>query len=311
MRLKLLCLVLPALFLAGLTLSGAAVAAPDGDIEKLEAAAAAHVAVYTALDNERSKLLLQYHALIGELTQRLKFGTAPKNPALQKLLQDAATALEALEQTADPLSTAAADLTDDAAQANALARDIRAALAEPGADTGKLRLLQDRIGAAGARLDRSLADALDARRKHEETIATARRELTELATAVDTGHLPEGGTTDQALAEMLAPPKLMNPATAAAEPAPRPADPHPSGDGSRWVIEFGLFQTEDDAGFVMARLSQTGTESHFTQTRDRLGHPAFKVVTRSFNSRAAAEAAAAEMKKHDLHPSGVVGTPAG
>lgn len=230
MRLKLMCLALAALALCRIAPAWA-----EGDIEKLESAAATHVAVYQALDNERSKLLVQYHALTGELTQRLKFGTTPKNPALLKILQDAQTALQALDRTGDPLSSAAADLTDDAAQANALARDIRSDLASAGTgpDAARRRVLADRIAAAGNRLDHTLADALDARRKHEETMGSAKRELTELAAAIDMGHLSEGGTTDQALAEMLAPPKLMAPDAAPAAPPPEhtPA-PHPAADSS-------------------------------------------------------------------------------
>ena len=60
------------------------------------------------------------------------------------------------------------------------------------------------------------------------------------------------------------------------------------------------------AAYVMARLSQRGTASHFVQVRDKLGHPAYKVMTRGYASRAAAETAAGELRKRDLHPNGVV-----
>src|SRR6202035_1570890 len=108
-----------------------AAAEPVDEIETLEATAAAHVAAFSTLAAERTNLALRYRALIETLTQRLKFGTVPKNPALIKDLQEAQKALAALGDTAEPLGTLSAELTDDAAAANALARTLRAALAAP------------------------------------------------------------------------------------------------------------------------------------------------------------------------------------
>jgi len=290
--------------LAALAWCGVAAADTADDIEKLEAAAATHVAAYTALDSQRSKLSLQYRALVEGLGQRLKFGSAPKNPVLVKDLQQAQAALAALVNTAEPLATLSATLTDDAAQANGLARSTRAALAEPGADAAKLRPLAARIAAASDTLDHALAQALEQRQKQVETLKTGEVELASLSQAIDAGHLPDSGTTDPTIAEMLAPPKLMT-----ATPTPEPVTRLPAETG-RWVIEFGLFPSEDDAGYVMAQLSLRGTTSQFTPVRDRHGHAMFKVVTRGFASRTAAEAAVTELKRHDLHPSDIVELPA-
>jgi len=299
MRLKHLCFGL-----AALAWCGAAAADPAADIEALEAAASSHVAAYSALDGERSKLSLQYRALVEELTRRLKFGSAPKNPALLKAWQQAQDALTALGDSGEKLAAVTADLTDDAARANALARGIRADLAAPGADESRLRPLAARIDAAHDSLDRSLGQALEQRRKQAETLKAGAQDLASLAKAIEAGHLPDSGTADPTIAEMLAPPKLM-------DPAPAETAPRPSAEPGHWVIEFGLFPTEDDAAYVMARLSIRGTPSRFAPTKDRRGHPAFKVLTRAYPTRAAAEAAAAELKRHDLHPSGVVALPAG
>jgi cell division septation protein DedD len=300
MRLKRLCFGL-----AALAWGGGAAADTAGDIETLEAAASAHVAAYYALDGERSKLSLQYRALVEQLTQRLKFGTAPKNPVLLKDLQQAQAALAAFGNTADPLATLSATLTDDAARANALARDTRTALAAPGADEAQLRPLATRIAAAGDTLNRALGQALEQRLKQAETLKTDEQDLASLSHAVEIGHLPESGSTDPTIAEMLAPPKLMDPA-----PAPETARPA-AAEAGHWAIEFGLFPSQDDAAYVMARLSLRGTPSRFTSARDKHGMPVFKVITRGFPTRAAAEAAAADLRRHDLHPSGIVEAPGG
>ncbi|MEI9987336.1 MAG: SPOR domain-containing protein [Aliidongia sp.] len=289
--------------LVALILCKAAAADPAADIETLEAAASSHVAAYGALDAQRSKLELQYRSLIEELTKRLSFGTAAKNPVLLKSWQQAQDTLAELGKTAEPLSAAAGDLTDDAAKANALGREIHAALAAPGADPAVLQPLAERITAASDRLDHSLAEALEQRRKQAATIKADEQELDRLAQAIDTGHLPDTGTADSTMADMLAPPRLMDPSA-----QPGPAAPRAAAESGRWAVEFGLFPTVDDAGYIMAMLSQRGTASHFVQVSDRRGHPAFKVLTRGFASRSAAEAAATELKRHDLHPNGVVET---
>jgi hypothetical protein len=282
--------------LAGLVLHGAA-AAPADEIEALETAASAHVAAYSTLAADRTNLALRYRVLIEALTQRLKFGTVPKNPALVKNLQDAQAALAALGATTEPLGTLPAELTDDAAAANALARALRAAPPGPEADEAGRRALAARIAAASDTIDRALGQALEQRHKQSEMLKTEEQDLANLSQAIDAGHLP---TADPTLADMLAPPQLMAPA-AESEPPARPA-----GGPGRWVIEFGQFATEDDATFTMARLSIQGTPSRFIATRDKHGHAGFKVVTRGFPTREAAEAAAAALRRHDLHPSGVV-----
>jgi cell division protein FtsN len=278
---------------------------PAADVEALEASAANHVAAYVALDGERSKLQEQFRAIVEELTKRLSFGTAPNNPVLQKSLQQAKDALASVDATTDALAAATADLTDDAAKANTLGRTLHAALAVPGADKAALQPLADQVTAASDKLDHSLAEALELRRKMPEQAKTDEATLDRLAKAVETGKLPESGTSDATMADMLAPPKLMDPGGAPPEPS------HGTAETGHWAIEFGLFPSVDDAGYVMARLSQRGTTSHFVQVRDKLGHAAYKVVTRTYASRAEAEQAAAELRKHDLHPSGVVEAPAG
>ena len=281
-----------------------ALADPAGDVEALEAAAANHVAAYAALDDQRSKLHEQFRSQVEELTRRLSFGTAPNNPVLQKSLQQAKDALAAVDATAEALAAATADLTDDAAKANGLGRTLHAALAAQGADKTALQPLADQVTAASDKLDHSLAEALEQRRKIPEQAKADQATLDRLAKAVEAGKLPEGGTADSTLADMLAPPKLMDPAAPALVP-------HGAAETGRWAIEFGLFPNVDDAAYVMARLSQRGTASHFVQVRDKLGHPAYKVMTRGYVSRAAAETAAGELRKHDLHPNGVVETSGG
>jgi hypothetical protein len=276
-----------------------ALADPAGDVEVLEASAAGHVSAYTALDAARGKLHEQFRTDVEELTRRLSFGTTPNNPVLQKSLQQARDALAALDTSADALAAATADLTDDAAKANQLGRTLHAALTAQGADKAPLQPLADQVTAASDKLDHSLAEALEERRKTPEQAKADQATLDRLAKAVETGKLPDGGTADSNMAEMLAPPRLMDPA-AASQP------PHGAAETGRWVIEFGLFPNVDDAGYVMAQLSRRGTPSRFVQVRDKLGHPAFKVVTRTYPSRADAEKTAAELRKHDLHPSGVV-----
>ncbi|MEA2754082.1 MAG: hypothetical protein QOJ54_371 [Aliidongia sp.] len=276
-----------------------AAAEPVDEIEALEATAASHVAAFSTLAAERTNLALRYRALIETLTQRLKFGTVPKNPALIKDLQEAQKALAALGDTAEPLGTLSAQLTDDAAAANALARTPRAALAAPDADQARQRPLAARIAAASDTLDRALGQALEQRRKQGEMLKTEEQDLASLSQAIDAGHLPATALADPTLAEMLAPPRLM------AQPDRDPV-PHPAAGSGRWVIEFGQFTTEDDATFTMARLSIQGTPSRFIASRDKHGHAGFKVVTRGFPTREAAEAAAAALRHHDLHPSGVV-----
>jgi len=279
-------------------------AEPAGDVEALEAAAAGHVAAYAALDAERGKLHEQFRADVEELTKRLAFGTAPNNPALQKSLQQAKDVTTTLDGTAEALAAAAGDLTDDAAKANALGRTLHAALTAPGADPAALQPLADRVTAASDKLDHSLADALEERRKIPEQAKADAATLDRLAKAVEVGKLPDGGTADSTMADMLAPPRLMDPAATSMS---APASHGPTETG-HWSIEFGLFPNVDDAGYVMSKLSQRGTDSQFVQVRDKLGHPAYKVRTRSYATRAAAEAAADDLRKHNLHPNGVVET---
>ncbi len=281
-----------------------AAADPAADVEALEAAAANHVAAYAALDGQRSKLHEQFRSQVEDLTKRLRFGSAPNNPVLQKSLQQAKDALAAVDASAEALAAVTADLTDDAAKANALGRTLHAALSAADADKATLQPLADQVTAASDKLDHSLAEALEQRRKTPEQTKTDQATLDRLAKAVETGKLPDGGTADSTLADMLAPPKLMDPAA----PPPPPA-PHGAAETGRWIIEFGLFPSMDDAAYVMARLSQRGTTSHFVQVKDKLGHPAYKVLTRGYPSRSAAEAAAGELRKHDLHPNGVTETP--
>jgi cell division protein FtsN len=188
-------------------------------------------------------------------------------------------------------------LTDDAAAANALARTLHTVPASPGAAENDRTALAVRVAAASDTIDRALGQALEQRRTQSEMLKTEQQDLANLSQAIDAGHLP---TADPTLADMLAPPQLMAP-PAEGEPLARPA----AGAG-RWVIEFGQFATEDDATFTMARLSIQGTPSRFVAIRDKHGHAGFKVVTRPFPTREAAEAAAAALRHHDLHPSGVV-----
>jgi cell division protein FtsN len=277
--------------LACLVWHGAA-AAPADQIEALETTASAHVAAFSTLAAERTNLALRYRALIESLTQRLKFGTAPKNPSLVKNLEEARAALATLGATAEPLSALSAELTDDAATANALARALHAVPASPDADEAALAV---RIAAASDTIDRALGQALEQRRTQSEMLKTEQQDLANLSQAIDAGHLP---TTDPTLADMLAPPQLMAP--------PAESEPAAHSTPGRWVIEFGQFATEDDATFTMARLSIQGTPSRFVAIRDKHGHAGFKVVTRPFPTREAAEAAAAALRHHDLHPSGVV-----
>ncbi|MGB8843932.1 MAG: SPOR domain-containing protein [Aliidongia sp.] len=274
-----------------------AVAAPADQIEALETTASAHVATFSTLAAERTNLALRYRALIETLTQRLKFGTAAKNPTLVNDLQDARAALAALGATAEPLSALSAELTDDAAAVNALARALRAAPASAEADEAGQGALAARIEAASETIDRALGQALEQRRKQSEMLKAEQQDLANLSRAIDAGHLP---TTDPTLADMLTPPQLIAP------PADNESAARPAGNPGRWVIEFGQFATEDDATFTMARLSIQGTPSRFVAIRDKHGHAGFKVVTRPFPTREAAEAAAAALRRHDLHPSGVV-----
>jgi cell division protein FtsN len=282
--------------LACLVWHGAAAASAD-QVEALETTASVHVAAFSTLAAERTNLALRYRALVERLTQRLRFGTAPKNPTLVKSLEDARAALAALGATAEPLSALSVELTDDAAAANALARTLRAVPVSPEAEEPGQDALATRIAAASDTIDRALGQALEQRRTQTEMLKAEQQDLANLSQAIDAGHLP---TTDPTLADMLAPPQLMAP-PAEGEPPTRPA----AGSG-RWVIEFGQFATEDDATFTMARLSIQGTPSRFIAIRDKHGHAGFKVVTRGFPSREAAEAAAAALRRHDLHPSGVV-----
>jgi hypothetical protein len=286
--------------LAALVWAGAARADTAGEVENLEASAAAHVADFTALDAQRTNLSLQYRALIDRLTQRLKFGTAPKNPALEDLKRQAETVLTALGDMAGPLATAAADLTDDAARTNALARGMRSELAAPGADAAALQPLAARVAAASDTLDRMLGQALETRRKQAEMTKTETGALAGLSQAIEIGHLPAADRGDTSIAELLAPPQLIQ-----AQPTPTVAT------GGRFVVEFGLFPAQDDAGFVMARLSILGVQSHFTTAKDKQGRPVYRVLTHGFATRPAAEAAAADLGRHDLHPSRVIETPAG
>jgi|GEM_PF-6713517 hypothetical protein len=295
MRLGLSCFAL-----AVLAWCSAAGADPAGDIETLEATASDHVASFSALDTERTNLALQYRASVEELAQRLKFGTVPKNPALLTALGQARAALAALANTGEALATISAELTDDAAAANALARGVRAALAASGADAAGLAPLAARIAAASDTIDRALGQALEQRRRQAAMLETETQDLANLSRAIDAGHLSAAGTADPTLAEMLAPPSLMSPPGSEPPPERAPAEP------GRWAIEFGVFQTEDDATFTMARLSIRGTQSRYVTSRDKRGHAVFKVLTRAYPTRAAAEAAAADLRRHDLHPSGVV-----
>jgi len=284
-----------------LLLGRPALADPAGEVEALEAAAANHVAAYSALDGQRSKLHEAFRGQVEELTKRLSFGTAPNNPVLQKSLQQAKDVLATVEATAEALAAVTADLTDDAAKANALGRTLHAALTAQGADKAAVQSLADQVTAASDKLDHSLAEALEQRRKIPEQTKADQATLDRLAKAVEAGKLPDAGTSDSVMADILAPPKLMDPA------APPPA--HGPAETGHWAIEFGLFPNVDDAAYIMARLSQRGTTAHFVLVRDRLGHPAYKVLTRGYASRAAAGAAASELRKHDLHPNGVVETP--
>jgi cell division septation protein DedD len=296
-------LTLLGLGLAALAWGGTAAADVAGDIETLEAAASAHVAAYSALDTERTNLALHYRALVEELTQRLKFGTAPKNPVLVKTLGQALAALAALGNTAEPLATLSAELTDDAAACNALSRSLRAALAGPGADEAGLRPLAARIATASDTLDRALGQALEQRRKQAEMLKAETQDLADLSQAIDTGHLPNGAA-DPTIADMLAPPSLMD-----APASDTHAERRPEPEHGRWVVEFGVFGSEDDAGYIMARLSISGIQSRFMTQKDKHGRPQYKVLTHGFATRQAAESAAAEIGRHDLHPSGVVELP--
>jgi cell division protein FtsN len=282
--------------LACLVWQGAASAAAD-QIEALEATASAHIAAFSTLAAERTNLALRYRALIEILTQRLKFGTVPKNPTLVKDLADAHAALAALGATAEPLSALSAELTDDAAAANALARALRAAPTGAETDETGQGALATRIEAASETIDRALSQALEQRHTQTEMLKAEQQDLANLSQAIEAGHLP---TTDPTLADMLTPPQLIAP------PADNESAARAAGNPGRWVIEFGQFATEDDATFTMARLSIQGTPSRFVAIRDKHGHTGFKVVTRTFPTREAAEAAAVALRRHDLHPSGVV-----
>src|ERR1700689_2225611 len=185
-------LTLLGLGLAALAWCAVAEADVAGDIETLETAASAHLAAYSALDTERTNLALHYRALVEELSQRLKFGSAPKNPVLVKIWAEAQAALAALGNTAEPLATLSAELTDDAAGCNALSRTLRAALAGPGADEAGLRPLADRVATASDTLDRALGQALEQRRKQAEMLKTETQDLADLSQAIETGHLPNG-----------------------------------------------------------------------------------------------------------------------
>jgi cell division protein FtsN len=306
MRLKRLSCGLIAL--VGAALAGAVALAAEftTDIDRLETDGAAHVAAYTALDTKRANLSLQYHGLVEQLTQRLTFGTVPKNSALQQDLAKAQAALTALGETAPPLTESIELLTDDASRINALSRALRSALAGPDTDKAALQPLANRAATASDTVYRTLAQALEQKQRQTETMKDEPQTLATLAQAIDTGKLPSAD--DPTIAEMLAPPRLMD-AQGSASPPPAAAPPRAPADNGHWAIEFGMFPTEDDAAFIMAKLSLRGTQSRFLATKDRQGHAGFRVVTSGYASKAAAESAAAEFTKHDLPPSRVIEMP--
>lgn len=307
MRLKRLSMGLAALL--GAALAGAVALAAEftTDIDRLESEGAAHVAAYTALDTKRANLSLQYRGLVEQLTQRLTFGTVPKNPALLQDLAKAQTALTSLGTTAVPLTEAIEQLTDDASHINTLSRALRSALASPDTDASALQPLADRAAAASDTVYRTLAQALEQKQRQAETMKDEPQTLATLAQAIDAGKLPSAD--DPTIAEMLAPPRLMDAQAAYPLPGPTAAPLRPLPDGGRWALEFGLFPTEDDAAFIMAKLSLRGTQSRFIAAKDPHGHAGFRVVTSAYASKAAAEAASAELTRHDLPPSHVVELP--
>jgi cell division septation protein DedD len=297
--------------LAILLWAGAALADPASDLEALEGTASAHAVTFAGFETEHTNAVLSYRSTVDQLNQRLRFGSTPNNPALVQSLQAARDALSGLGDKTQPLEDLTGQLVDDAARANVIAHDLRAALTELDANEPALHALDKRLTATKDKIYQLLGQALDERRKQADLLKTENQALTGLAQAVEAGKLPGDGTADAGLAAMLAPPALMAPPAPGAPP-PAPSSglqverPPPAG---RWSIQFGLFQNEDDAGYIMARLSTRGIQSHYLAEKDKRGHPAFKVVTRGFPTRAAAEAAAAEMGADDLHPSGVVELP--
>jgi cell division protein FtsN len=283
-----------------LFLCGPALADPAADVEALEAAAASHVAAYSALDTQCGKLHEAFRSDVDELTKRLSFGTAPNNPVLQKNLAQAKDALTALDAASEALAAAASDLTEDAAKANGLGRTLHAALTAKDADKSTLQPLADRVTAASDKLDHSLAEALEQRRKIPEQAKADQATLDRLSKAVETGKLPEGGASDSTMADILAPPRLMDPSA--------PPPPRGPAEAGRWVIEFGLFPNQDDAGYVMMQLTLRGMDARKVAVRGKQGRTDYKVLTRAYPSRAAAEAAVTELRKHHLFPSGVAET---
>jgi cell division septation protein DedD len=299
----------------GLLWTGVALADPASDLETLESATSAHSVTFAGFETEHTNVVLGYRSTVDTLIQRLRFGSTPNNPALVQSLQAARDALGNLGGKTQPLEDLTSQLVDDAARANAIAHDLRAASTELDANEPALQALAKRLAATTDKIYQLLGQALDERRKQADLLKTENQALTGLAQAVEAGKLPGDGTADAGLAAMLAPPALMAPPAPGASPAapssgtvPGLQVEHPPPSG-RWSIQFGLFQNEDDAGYIMARLSMRGIQSHYVPEKDKRGHPAFKVVTRGFPTRAAAEAAATEMGADDLHPSGVVELP--
>lgn len=303
---------------AGLLWPGAVRADPASELEALEASASTHAVTFAGFETDHTNAVLGYRATVDTLNQRLRFGSTPNNPALVQSLQAARDALSSLGEKTQPLEDLTSQLVDDAGRANIIGHDLRAALTELDANEPALHAIDKRLTSTKDKIYQLLAQALDERRKQADLLKTETQALTGLAQAVETGRLPGDGTADAGLAAMLAPPALMAPpapgASGSGVPAPSSGTvsglqverPPPAG---RWSIQFGLFQNEDDAGYIMARLSMRGIQSHYLPEKDKRGHPAFKVVTRGFPTRAAAEAAVTEMGAYDLHPSGVVELP--
>lgn len=145
------------------------------------------------LEKIRGNIILntsKYHDIIASLESNLQLGTTPSNPKMVALLNNAQNTLQDADIYGEELNNMAAEISSLGTKSAALAGNIRAAYAIPGAvdeDHANLRVLENGVEqtavAAKNLLNEVAADAI----RQQQALQSSRAQLIQLNNAVARG----------------------------------------------------------------------------------------------------------------------------
>jgi len=174
------------------TVVGQRVQQLQAELARLQSQVEATTSEFRGLRTDTAEATTRYQATTAAMTARLQVGTTPGNPELQAQWSQAQALLSQVETNVGRLSALSQRVASNASLAGFILDSTRSAFSLSGGidqDHADLAKIEDEVGRVRVTIDRNLNEITDDVTRQAGTVAGERRNLAQLALAINSGRM--------------------------------------------------------------------------------------------------------------------------